>query len=197
MDSIKILKNNYNIENLINDYLIAKNDHPFINPNKINEKSFSISDKTYGWEAIPLNTLNGIQGNQGTIPVNIIENNNFLPTNTLLKCKYFQKILSELNTEIYLVRIMKLKAGGYIAPHIDKLINFKDGIIRCQIPIITNDNVYFNIDNKNYNLKAGNLYYINVGEKEHSVKNNSKYDRITLVIDLKINDSIKKILLNI
>ena len=84
MDPIKILKNNYNIEYLINDYIIAENDHPFINPEKFNRKSFSISDKSYGWEAIPLNTLNGIQGNQGTIPVNIKENNNYLPNNTLL-----------------------------------------------------------------------------------------------------------------
>ena len=34
---------------------------------------------------------------------------------------------------------------------------------------------------------AGNLYYINVGEKIHYVNNKSDYDRITLVIDLNPN----------
>ena len=70
---------------------------------------------------------------------------------------------------------MKLKSGGYIAPHIDKLINDKE-IIGCQIPIITNDDIKFNIDKKDYNLEAGNLYYINVGEKIHYVDNKSDYD---------------------
>ena len=182
MDCI-LLKRNYNIKKLINDINIAEKEHKYINPEVINEKSFSISNETHGWEAIPLHTINGIEGNKGTIPEDI-KNKTFKPNNILLKCKYIKEILDSFNTDIYLVRLMKLKSGGYIAPHIDKLINDNKKIIRCQIPIITNDDIKFNIDKIDYNLEAGNLYYINVGEKIHYVDNKSEYDRITLVIDL-------------
>ena len=86
--------------------------------------------------------------------------------------------------QIYLVRIMKLKSGGFISPHVDKLID-KKNVIRCQIPIVTNNEVIFILDGKRYNMKAGNLYFINVGEKVHWLKNNSKNDRYTLIIDMK------------
>ena len=120
--------------------------------------------------------------------------NNFKPNKILEKCKYIKEILDNLNTEIYLVRIMKLRSGGFIAPHVDKLIN-KDYIIRCQLPIITNNKIDFIINGKKHNLIAGNLYYLNV-EKEHYVKNNSNQDRYTLIIDMKPTDEIKSILSN-
>jgi hypothetical protein len=195
MNSI-LLKNNYNSCKLIKDYKICIKYYNFINPEKIKEKSFSISKNTHGWECIPLHTLNGKIGNKSTIPKEITENNNYLPNKILLKCKYINKILKELNTKIYLVRLMKLKAGGFIAPHIDKYINNKNKIIRCQIPIITNEDIDFIIDNEKHYLEECNLYYINAGEKIHYVKNNSKYDRITLIIDLKPTNNMKNIIYN-
>jgi aspartyl/asparaginyl beta-hydroxylase (cupin superfamily) len=189
-----LLKKGFDTEKLIKDYLIAEANHAFINPEVINEKSFSLSKETHGWEAIPLHTVDGITGNEGTIPVSTTDKL-FKPNEILLKCKYFQKILDDLDTEIYLVRLMKLKAGGYVAPHTDNLLN--DNVIRCHLPIITNSDVHFYIGNENkidYDLKAGNLYYINAKNAEHYVKNNSKVDRVNLVIDLNPNDLIKKIL---
>ncbi len=196
MDSI-LLKGGYNINKLVEDYKIAEINHGFINPKNIKGKSFSISEEICGWEAIPLHTVDGIAGNDGTIPTDI-NNKLFKKNNILLQCKYFQKILNDLNTDIYLVRIMRLKSGGYIAPHIDQFINNKNEIIRCQLPIITNKNIDFYFCNKNkkinYYLESGNLYFINAGEVTHYLKNNSDYDRVSLVIDLKPNDLIKKMI---
>ena len=87
---------------------------------------------------------------------------------------------------------MKLKAGGYVAPHTDKLLN--ENVVRCHLPIITNPDVHFYIGNENkvdYNLEAGNLYYINAKNAEHYVENKSKFDRVNLVIDLKLNFELK------
>ena len=184
-----LLQSNLDLNRLLEDLKIANNICSFINPEKVNGKTFSLSKDTYGWEAIPLHTINGLSCNNSLIPVDVTKHNNFLPNNILKKCNYIQDILNSLNTEIYLVRIMKLKIGGYISPHIDKLID-KKNVIRCQIPIITDDKVDFIIDNKKYNLNAGNLYYINVGEKIHWVKNNSNKDRITLLIDMKPSEEI-------
>jgi quercetin dioxygenase-like cupin family protein len=183
MDCV-LLKSGYDKVKLMKDLKIAINIKGFINPEKISEKTFSLSKETYGWEALPLNTIHGKEDNKSAIPVNINENHIFLPNRILKECKYIQEILNELNTEIYLVRIMRLKPGGYISPHVDKLID-KKNVIRCQIPIITDNEVVFSLNGKKYDMEAGNLYFINVGEKFHWLKNNSKNDRFTLVIDMK------------
>ena len=188
-----ILKSNYDIDKLLIDLKIAYDLHDFINPKKFNN-SFSISDKTYGWEALPLHTLNGTIGNKATIPIEIKKNTVYKPNYILKQCKYIQKILNDLNTEIYLVRIMKLKKNGFIAPHKDKFIDNKN-VIRCQLPLISNDDIDFIINKKIYHLEIGNLYYINV-LKDHSVKNNSNYDRISLIIDLKPTKSLLEIINN-
>ena len=185
------LKLGYDKIQLIKDLKIAISIKDFINPEKISGKTFSLSKETYGWEALPLNTINGKEDNNSAIPVSINGTNNFLPNRILKECKYIQEILNKLDTEIYLVRIMRLKSGGYISPHIDKLID-KKNVIRCQIPIINDDKVDFVIDSKKYKMDPGNLYFINVGEKIHWVKNNSDKERITLVIDMKPSDKIKK-----
>ena len=88
---------------------------------------------------------------------------------------------------------MKLSKNGYFAPHIDKFINNKR-VIRCQLPIITDKQVDFVINKNICNLKVGNLYFINVGEKIHWVKNNFNFDRFTLVIDMKPTKEILSIL---
>lgn len=185
------LKLGYDKIQLIKDLKIAISIKDFINPEKISGKTFSLSKETYGWEALPLNTINGKEDNNSAIPVSINGTNNFLPNRILKECKYIQEILNKLDTEIYLVRIMRLKSGGYISPHIDKLID-KKNVIRCQIPIINDDKVDFVIDSKKYKMDPGNLYFINVGEKIHWVKNNSDKERVTLVIDMKPSDKIKK-----
>ena len=186
-----LLKSNLEVNRLIEDLNIANNLHGFINPEKINGTTFSICKDTDGWEALPLHTIDGLTGNNSLIPIEVTRNTNFLPNIILKNCKYIQEILTSLNTEIYLVRIMKLKIGGYIAPHVDKLID-KQKIIRCQIPIIIDDKVDFIIDNKKYKMNSGNLYFINVGEKVHWVKNNSNKDRVTIVIDMKPTKDISK-----
>lgn len=179
-----IIKSGFDIDRLKNDLQIVNNLNEYINPKNIKEKTFSISKETYGWEALPLHTLDGKCDNSSAIPIDIKPNHTFLPNYILKKCKYIQEIIRELNTEIYLVRIMKLSKNGYIAPHIDKFIN-NTNVIRCQLPIITDKQVDFVMNKNIYNLEAGNLYFINVGEKIHWVKNNSNFDRYTLVIDMK------------
>ena len=186
-----LLKKNYDINKILEDIQIAKELHDFINPDILNRKTFSLSEKTHGWEALPLHTLDGKDGVDSTIPIDIRINNNYKPNRVLKKCNYIKKILDDLETEIYLVRIMKLKPGGFIYPHIDSIID-KNYVIRCQIPIVSNPDVDFFMDNKKLNLESGNLYFLNVGEKEHWLKNNSSIDRLTLIIDLKPTDEIKK-----
>jgi hypothetical protein len=75
----------------------------------------------------------------------------------------------------------KLLAGGKITPHVDSHPSFHKGH-RIHIPITTNSRVRFMIDGRPHQLQVGNAYEIN-NQKNHSVMNKGKQDRITFIFD--------------
>lgn len=75
----------------------------------------------------------------------------------------------------------KLKAGGRINPHRDKLHSFHIAH-RVHVPITTNDAVRYTIRGKPYAFEVGNAYEIN-NQKVHSVMNLGRNDRITFIFD--------------
>ena len=82
--------------------------------------------------------------------------------------------------------LVLLKSNSKIDKHIDtgKSLSICH---RVHIPIITNKDVLFEIDNEIKNLKEGEMWKINNSEKIHSVINISNTDRIHLIVDW-IND---------
>lgn len=54
---------------------------------------------------------------------------------------------------------------------------------RCHIPIITNKDVFFTVLNNKINMKEGICYEINNG-MPHGVENNSKEERVHLILDI-------------
>ena len=75
----------------------------------------------------------------------------------------------------------KLLAGGKITPHVDSHPSFHKGH-RIHIPITTNSRVRFMIDGRPHQLQVGQAYEIN-NQKNHSVMNKGKEDRITFIFD--------------
>jgi len=111
------------------------------------------------------------------------------------------KILENLPCKYERVRFMKLDAGKVIGKHSDKIdkdLGFDDGqIMRIHVPIRTNDDVVFSLFESprakvahEYNLKTGHYYYMDV-TKPHAVRNMSEVDRIHLVVDCYVNDSLR------
>ena len=102
------------------------------------------------------------------------------------------KLLKNKLTKIYgkgfIIRaiLVMLKSNSKIDRHIDNSESLSV-CHRVHIPIITNKNVLFEIDNEIKNLKEGEMWEINNSEKFHSVVNNSDTDRIHLIVDW-IND---------
>ena len=102
------------------------------------------------------------------------------------------KIIKNRLTKIYgkgsIIRaiLVLLKSNSKIDKHIDtgKSLSICH---RVHVPIITNKDVLFDIDNEIKNLKEGEMWEINNSEKPHSVINNSNIDRIHLIVDW-IND---------
>ena len=75
----------------------------------------------------------------------------------------------------------KLKAGGRINQHRDKLASFHIGH-RIHIPLQTNSAVRYTISGKPYSFEVGNAYEIN-NQQLHSVMNLGREDRINFIFD--------------
>ena len=75
----------------------------------------------------------------------------------------------------------KLLVGGKIKPHVDSHPSFHRGH-RIHVPVTTNPRVRFMIDGRPHQLQVGQAYEIN-NQKNHSVMNKGKEDRITFIFD--------------
>lgn len=80
--------------------------------------------------------------------------------------------------------LTKLKAKTNIDIHIDQGESLKN-CFRTHIPIITNPDVHFFVNGEQKNMKEGEIWEID-NEKLHEVRNQSKFDRIHLIIDYDI-----------
>ena len=116
----------------------------------------------------------------------------------LEEMKPILEILDKLPCRYERVRFMKLTKGKVIGKHSDKIDkDIESGnIFRIHIPIRTNKDVIFTLyessrdkQGHDHNLKTGHFYYTDVS-KPHAVQNNSKEDRIHLVVDCLLNSQL-------
>lgn len=105
-----------------------------------------------------------------------------IDTDILKQCDYFKTILDEFPFEKTAVRLLNLTVGTEIKPHRDYCLGYEDGCFRLHIPIITNPDVVFMLDDQRLIMNEGECWYINANFT-HSVVNNGSEDRIHLVID--------------
>jgi len=121
------------------------------------------------------------------------------PTQT---SKYFDKfepaiseIISTLETyfngKVGRSLFTKLPSRCEISTHVDRGY-YLEKSHRCHIPIITNDEVIFRVDNTILNLEKGVCYRID-NNKPHSVINSSDFDRIHLIVDIIPNSSFMSV----
>ena len=89
--------------------------------------------------------------------------------------------LKKFNSEITKVRLLSLSGGFGIKPHVD-LPYYEQ--MRIHIPIFSNANVVWYVEDKSYQLPAnGSSYWYDVG-RSHSILNYGKTDRTVLCIHL-------------
>ena len=155
------------------------------------------------WESITLKSING--EDQSFLIKSELKNGNenmYKYTDIIDKLPNIKKILDEIPSDIYLVRLLKLRKGKKIKYHTDEVVfNEREKIIRVHLPIITDPKIIFKIgyplqkpgegyyiwnaiDLHTKHLNEGYLWCTNVNTI-HGVENNSEIDRIHLVIDMK------------
>jgi hypothetical protein len=164
------------------------------------------------WLSITLKSKNGTDQNfLEEMKLGVDVENVYKYTPYLEHAPYIKQILEGLGTDIYLVRLLKLNAGGKIKYHTDEIVfKKKREIIRCHIPIITHPAVSFKIGYPLASpapgfrvwkgtelyvryLEPGHLWYTNVNCL-HSVENNSNIDRVHLVVDLRPTPEMLRII---
>jgi len=88
------------------------------------------------------------------------------------------------------VRLLKLKTNSIIKEHRDHELSFEKGEARLHVPIFTNPQVEFYLNNVLVKMQEGECWYINAN-LPHRVSNLGDTDRIHLVVDCQVNDWLK------
>ena len=141
------------------------------------------------WEVLSLRSPGGASS---TIIPDIINGSVYMDTQLMDTCQSIKKIIENLHCPIMAVRLLNLKSGAKIKPHKDNELAFEKGEARIHIPIFTNAEVKFYVEDQLVKMDEGECWYINANIK-HSVSNNGESDRIHLVIDCVVNDELIKL----
>jgi Aspartyl/Asparaginyl beta-hydroxylase len=146
------------------------------------------------WTTLQLRSINGKIENSISIQGSALQKNTAYDNTILLeKCIYLQSIINFFDCEKMSVRLMNLHAGAVIKEHRDYEMNFEKGEARFHIPIQTNQDVSFFIENEKIPMNEGDCWYLNLSLK-HCVNNFGSTDRVHLVIDCKVNDWVRRLL---
>jgi hypothetical protein len=170
-------------------------------PTKWVRKSSNLDpDEAPSWSSI---TLRGPHGEDSTFLARypLGENSPFEDTEALTHCPTIAAFIRGLPTQVYLVRLLRLRPGARIKFHTDDVV-FKNSrqIIRTHLPLSTNAQCELGIGwplhapapgyhvwnarlMGRFHLFPGFLWYTNVNAL-HSVWNEGTTDRIHLVVDL-------------
>jgi aspartyl/asparaginyl beta-hydroxylase (cupin superfamily) len=102
-------------------------------------------------------------------------------------------VLATFQCELEAVRLLKLRAGSSIREHKDYNLGYEDGEVRFHIPVLTNPDVEFYLNQQRVVMNEGECWYLNFN-LPHRVVNNSVTDRVHLVIDCVVNDWVRALL---
>lgn len=142
-------------------------------------KHYNTNDYNGDWSSIALMSQGGKSDNIYALPSN---NDEVVFTEILESCLNFKEVINQFKFQKTSVRLLKLSVGADIKPHKDYCLGYEDGCFRIHIPVITNSDVEFILDNERLIMNEGECWYINANFT-HSVANRGNEDRIHLVID--------------
>ncbi len=117
----------------------------------------------------------------------------FIDTEAMHRVHYIPQVLDALACPKNSVRLLKLAAGSSIRRHRDYYLSPDEGEVRLHVPVATNADVDFVLDDARVPMAEGELWFLNFN-KYHSVDNRSRVDRIHLVIDCVVNDWLRQLL---
>ncbi len=141
------------------------------------------------WSILPLRAIGGDANNTFSIH-STGTGASYADTPLLAACPYLQTVLAQFACAKTSVRLMKLNAGAVIKEHSDYDMHFEAGEARFHIPVITNPDVAFYIQDERVVMNEGECWYLNLN-LPHRVSNTGTTDRIHLVVDVLVNDWVR------
>jgi hypothetical protein len=146
------------------------------------KEHFNTRDYSGEWSVIALRSQTGkaqdIYAQDSQAP--------FADTALMEKCNYFREIVNAFQFEKESVRLLRLKPGSVIHEHRDIGLAYRFDCFRLHIPVRTDAAVAFLVGGADLPMQKGECWYADF-DLPHSVKNDSKEERIHLVIDGKRN----------
>ena len=143
------------------------------------------------WSTLQLRSLHGQLENNAAVPVGTTPGDNaFQDTEVLARCPYHREVIDFFRMEKTSVRLMKLDAGAIIKPHHDHDLNYEQGEVRLHIPVTTNPQLEFYLEDERLLMAEGSCWYLNL-TLEHQVINAGPTPRVHLVIDGLVNDWLR------
>jgi hypothetical protein len=146
-----------------------------------------------GWTAIPLVSRDGSM--DGPDAQRVGRFGRYRRTPVAERLPYFRAVLDAFRCPQGRVRLSRLAPGSVIRPHRDickeaASIAFEQ--VRLHLPVVTNDRVTFLVGGERLRLLPGRLYYVDF-TKLHSVRNDGDEARVHLILDLKVNDFLRRV----
>ena len=114
----------------------------------------------------------------------------YAATPLLAACPTIARFLDSLECAVMSARLLSLRRGATIKPHRDVELAFERGEARLHVPIFTNPDVQFFVEDERIVMEGGSCWYINAN-LTHRVANRGDDDRIHLVVDCGVNDWLR------
>ena len=114
-------------------------------------------------------------------------------TEFLALCPAMAAFLDGLHCPLGAVRLMRLTPGSAINEHCDPDLSAEGGVARLHVPIVTNPQVDFRVNQKPVDMAVGECWYVRLSDP-HSVTNRGETDRVHLVIDATMNSWLSGVL---
>jgi hypothetical protein len=114
----------------------------------------------------------------------------FMDTPLMARCSYFQQVMSTFECPLESIRLLRLRAGSQIKEHRDFGLSYEDGVFRLHIPIVTNPQLEFYLEDERLDLREGECWYLDFN-RNHRICNGGVTDRVHLVVDGLVNDWVR------
>lgn len=122
----------------------------------------------------------------------------WLDTQSLIDSPYLTSVVDYFkeHTTVTLVRLLRLEPGAIVKEHNDPTLGLEieRSVVRLTIPISTNDDVEFFLNNEPVPMKPGECWYLRLTDP-HRVINGGKTERVNMTIDMIPNDWLRSTIL--
>lgn len=136
------------------------------------------------WSAVPLRAPKGAE--HPILMLTAHPGDAFVDAPALQHTPYFRAVLAALPCPLNSVRLMRLVPGSSILKHKDPGLCAEEGSVRLHIPIRTNPDVHFVLNDSLVIMAPGDLWYLRLSDP-HCVHNRGAVSRVHLVVDAEVN----------